>query len=38
MKHIGDNYYQFKCTCGENILLQGGDIIHHNKIPPETEA
>lgn len=29
--YIGDNYYQFSCLCGQILLVQGGDHVHHHK-------
>lgn len=28
MKHIGDDYYEFTCPCGEVVLVRLGDEIH----------
>jgi predicted RNA-binding Zn-ribbon protein involved in translation (DUF1610 family) len=34
MKDIGDNYYQFRCPCGEEVLLRGGDHVHFQGKTP----
>lgn len=27
MKHIGDDYFEFRCRCGENVLVRSGDLV-----------
>lgn len=28
MKHIGDDYFEFRCGCGENFLVRSGDLVN----------
>lgn len=28
MEHIGDDYFEFQCRCGETHLVRLGDVLH----------
>lgn len=32
MRHIGDDYYEFKCKCGDFVLVRLGDTIHYSDV------
>jgi hypothetical protein len=37
MKYIGDDYYEFTCSCGQVVLVQEGDMIHTKGMTPLCE-